>query len=65
MDNSAHVVLNLYDDKGQMVTAIVDETLSPGEYTASLHAETLSSGIYICVLIVDGKIAGRVKVVVP
>jgi len=48
-----------------MVTAIVDETLSPGEYTASLHAETLSSGIYICVLIVDGKIAGRVKVVVP
>ncbi len=63
--SAAHVVLNLYDEKGQMVNAILDETLSPGEYSASLKAETLPSGIYICVLIIDGRIVARTKVVVP
>jgi len=62
---SAHVLLNLYDEKGQQVSTVVDETLSPGEYSASLKAETLPSGVYICVLVIDGKIMGRVKVVVP
>jgi hypothetical protein len=61
----AHVVLNLYDEKGQQVSTIVDETLSQGEYSASLKAETLPSGIYICVLVIDGKIMARTKVVVP
>ncbi len=65
ISTSAHVVLNLYDEKGQQVSTIVDETLSPGEYSASLKAETLPSGIYICVLVIDGRIMGRVKVVVP
>jgi hypothetical protein len=63
--NPGHIVLNLYDDKGQQVSTIVDQTLSPGEYSASLKAETLPSGIYICVLVIDGKIMARIKVVVP
>jgi hypothetical protein len=63
--SAAHVVLNLYDEKGQQVSTIVDETLSPGEYSATLKAETLPSGIYICVLVIDGKIMARTKVVVP
>jgi hypothetical protein len=61
---SAHVVMNLYDDKGQMIRTVVDQTLSPGEYSASLKAETLSPGVYICVLIMDGRIMGRTRVVV-
>jgi hypothetical protein len=63
--SAAHVVLNLYDEKGQLVNTLVDDTLSPGEYSASLKAETLPSGIYICALIIDGKIMARTRVVVP
>jgi hypothetical protein len=63
--SAAHIILNLYDEKGQQVSTIVDETLSPGEYSASLKAETLPSGIYICVLVMDGKIMARTRVVVP
>jgi hypothetical protein len=63
--NSGHVVLSLYNDKGQQVNTIMDQTLSPGEYNTSLKAESLPSGIYICVLVVDGKIMARMKVVVP
>ncbi len=63
--STSHVLLNLYDDKGQMVSTVVDENNSPGDYSVSLKAETLPSGIYICVLIIDGRIQGRIKVVVP
>lgn len=63
--NSGHIVLTLFDEKGQQVSTLVDQELSPGEYSSSLKAETLPSGIYICVLVIDGKIAGRIKVVVP
>jgi hypothetical protein len=63
--SAAHVVLNLYNEKGQMVNTLVDDTLSPGEYSASLKAETLPSGIYICTLVIDGKIMARTRVVVP
>lgn len=64
INTSARVLLNLYDDKGQMVSTLADETLSPGEYSTSLKAEILPPGIYICVLFIDGEIVGRIKVVV-
>jgi hypothetical protein len=61
---TGHIVISLYDEKGEQVSTLVDETLSPGEYSATLKAEALPSGIYICVLVVDGRIVGRIKLVV-
>jgi hypothetical protein len=61
---TAHIQLRLYDEKGQIVNTLVDETISTGEYQKTLHAETLGKGIYFCILSVDGKIVARSKVVV-
>ncbi len=62
--NSGHVILKLYDANGQQVSTMVDQNQPAGDYTASLKAESLPPGIYICVLTIDDKNVARMKVVV-
>ena len=46
LPESAHVQVNIYNILGQLVTALVDQEMSAGNYTVDFNAENLSSGIY-------------------
>jgi len=41
-----HVKLTVYDILGQHVAMLVDEEKEPGSYSVTLHAQSLSSGVY-------------------
>ncbi len=43
---SEYVQLKVYDDLGREIKTLVSEIQSPGEYTETLNAESLPSGIY-------------------
>jgi uncharacterized protein (DUF1501 family) len=42
-----HVLLNLMDEKGQLIRTVTDKTYSPGEHTIEADLSGLPSGIYI------------------
>jgi hypothetical protein len=46
MVSSAFVTINVYDVLGRELATIVNETLSPGEYTRSWDARSVPSGVY-------------------
>ena len=52
--NQAHVVLNIYDLKGQKVETLINEIISKGSHEINWNAKTLASGVYVCVLESDG-----------
>ena len=45
-----HVVLNIYDLKGQKVETLMDKFLSEGSYEINWNASSNSSGVYVCAL---------------
>ena len=46
----AHVVLNIYDLKGQKVETLMDKFLSEGVYEINWNASSYASGVYVCSL---------------
>ncbi len=60
------VQVTIYDIAGRKVTTLVNEDMTDGQYAVSVDAGQLgsSSGIYFYELKVDGKVAGRQKLVV-
>lgn len=60
----AHVQLLLYNAQGKLVSTLIGETLSAGEYTKDINAQDLEKGIYICVLVIDGEIVARNRIAV-
>ena len=53
----AHVVLNIYDLKGQKVETLMDKFLSEGGYEINWNASSYASGVYVCALESDGWIS--------
>ena len=53
----AHVILNLYDMKGQIVETLIDDSFSEGVYEINWDATSYASGVYVCVLESDGWIS--------
>ncbi len=43
----SHVTLKIYNMLGQEVATVVNETMTPGKYTATFNASRLASGVYI------------------
>ena len=58
---TSHVSLNVFDTRGRHIQTLVDATHSSGRYTYNWDCSFISSGMYIAVLQVDGKIAGSRK----
>lgn len=59
----SNVELNIYDLTGKVVANLVNGQHSAGEYTLNFTApETMSTGIYFCRLLVNGKIADTKKI---
>ena len=48
------VEINIYNNKGQFIDRIIDKNHEPGVYTANFNAGSLTSGIYIYELKIDG-----------
>jgi Secretion system C-terminal sorting domain len=44
--SASHVTLRVYDMLGREVATLVNEQLTPGNYTATFNASRLSSGVY-------------------
>lgn len=56
---AGHVTLTIYDALGREVDTLVDAPMATGVYEARWDASTLSSGIYISRLVVNGQSATR------
>ncbi len=54
-----HVRLSVYDVTGRLITVLVDQQQSPGEYQVTWDAGQLSSGVYIYRLEADGQTLTR------
>ncbi|MGA3288152.1 MAG: T9SS type A sorting domain-containing protein [Bacteroidota bacterium] len=52
--SKSHVVLSIYNLAGQQIATLVDEQKSAGSYDINYNATHLSSGMYVCHLIVGG-----------
>ena len=50
---TGHVSLVVYNELGQEVSMVVDETLTPGSYSAAFNGASLSSGVYFYRLVTD------------
>ena len=50
---TGHVSLIVYNELGQEISKVVNETLTPGEYSAAFNGASLSSGVYFYRLITD------------
>ncbi len=46
IQSSEHVILSIFDLKGQIITTLVDEQLPPGIYRSNFDAGKFASGIY-------------------
>ncbi len=47
MPSREHVSLKVFDVQGRLVRTVVDETMSPGRYSAQIHTRGLPSGVYL------------------
>ncbi len=55
-----HVIINVYNIKGQLVDRLVDKAQAPGHHRIAWNARQLSSGMYFYQIMIDGKpIAAR------
>lgn len=57
----AHVVIKVFDLTGKLVSELVNQKLTSGEYETSFDAKDLPSGVYFYSLIVDGKMIDTKK----
>ena len=53
----AHVILNIYDLKGQIVETLIERSFSEGVYEINWNASSYASGVYVCALESDGWIS--------
>ena len=54
INKSGMVKLSVYDSKGNLVSKLIEERKTPGEYTAKFNGSRLSSGVYFYKLEVNG-----------
>ena len=55
LSETGHASLRVFDALGREVSTLVNEVLTPGRYTATFDASSLSSGTYLYVLTAGGK----------
>ncbi len=55
LPKQGHVVIIVYNIKGQVVDRLVDRAQSPGHHMTRWNAKQLSSELYFCQIIVDDK----------
>ncbi len=46
LKHNSHVMISIYNIKGQLISTLVNETKPKGEYSVIFDAEALSSGVY-------------------
>ncbi|MBS3741228.1 MAG: right-handed parallel beta-helix repeat-containing protein [Candidatus Cloacimonetes bacterium] len=63
LKNPGNIRIKLFNIKGQLVSTILDETISQGSHTISQPIPILANGIYFAKLIQDGKNIAVTKVV--
>lgn len=51
-----HVVLSIYDLRGNQIEQLVDEELSPGRHTITWNARGIASGVYFIRLNLEGRL---------
>ncbi len=64
LTNSCDVRIIVINSLGQIITTLIDEAVVPGEYTVTYDTSDLDEGIYQCLLIIDGAIAAKIRMVV-
>jgi len=60
---SENVILSIYNSKGEKISELINQRQTKGNYNVQFDAESLTSGIYFCILNVGGKEAGRKKMI--
>ncbi len=58
LKNASHVSIRVYDPLGKVVATLVNEKRNAGLHKTEFKASELPSGIYFCMMNVDGIIAG-------
>lgn len=61
LDHNSNVKLNIYDIKGNHVSTLTNAYHESGDHSVLWDASALSSGIYICSLIIDNQLAETQK----
>ncbi len=56
LKESGKVTLNIYDGLGRLVRTLVNKNQDAGDYSISLNASGLSSGVYFYSLIINGNV---------
>ncbi len=54
LGNDAQVQLKIYDVRGRLVDALLDEKKSAGRYTVTWETKSAGSGVFLIELIIDG-----------
>jgi photosystem II stability/assembly factor-like uncharacterized protein len=57
------VQLIIYDLFGKEVATILDKPSAAGEYRVEFDAVNIPAGIYYCTMLIDGQVAGAIKLV--
>lgn len=64
MPEKGNVQMILYDMYGKQIKVLYEESVGEGEHTSTFNAEDLASGIYLCVVLVNGEVKTKEKIVV-
>jgi len=63
VDEETHLMLSIYDIRGNRIETLVEGNVLPGTYTVVFKASKLPSGMYCAVLSTPWQIVTRVLVV--
>jgi hypothetical protein len=61
LDNESTVQINIFNNLGQLVETVTEIGKPKGNYSYEFDASELNTGIYFCTLIVNGKTAASMK----
>jgi len=59
LTKNTHVILNVYNVLGNLVSKLIDENKSEGIHQISFDGSSISSGVYLLVLMAEGKIISK------
>jgi len=60
----AHVKLQVFSTRGQLITTLIDEEISSGKYEQTFDGAGLASGVYFYKLLVEGELlSGRMMLI--
>ncbi len=59
LNNSSYVTLSVYDVLGNLVSKLIDENKNEGIHQVTFDGSSLSSGVYLLVLMSDGKMISK------